>query len=70
MYVYERRLNGESVVVMLNFSGSTAEFNVNGNLPAAPYLDVFSGTSRNLASADPFSLLYVQIFSRITHETQ
>lgn len=56
VYVYERRLGGESVVVMLNFSGSTAEFNVNGNLPSAPYLDVFSGTSRNLAAADNFSL--------------
>lgn len=56
VYVYERRLGSESVVVMLNFSGTTAEFNVNGNLPSAPYLDVFSGTSRNLASADTFSL--------------
>lgn len=56
VYVYERRLGDESVVVMLNFSGSPAEFKVNGQLPAATYLDVFTGHSRDLASADNFNL--------------
>lgn len=54
--VYERRLGSESVVVMLNFSGSQANFTIDDMMPEEIYLDVFSGNSRSLASGDSFTL--------------
>lgn len=56
VFVYERRLGSESVVVMLNFGGSSVNFSVSDALPSEVYMDVFSGDSRSLAASGAFSL--------------
>lgn len=56
VFVYERRLGDESVVVMLNFGASQTNFTVTDRLPAETYLDVFSGNTAALASTPAFTL--------------
>lgn len=56
VYVYERRRGDESVVVMLNFSSSEANFNVTSQLPSNVYHDIFTGQEADFGSVSAFTL--------------
>ena len=56
VYVYERRRDNSSVVVMLNLGGSPASFTISGALPGINGVDVFTGKKSTLVSGASFTL--------------
>lgn len=56
VYVYERRRDGNSVVVMLNFGASAADFTISGALPDMHANEVFTGNKAHIKPGASFSL--------------
>ena len=56
VYVFERRLGDESVVVMLNFSASAQTFNITSGVAAASYTDHFTGNVYDFSASKRVTL--------------
>lgn len=56
VYVYERRREGNSVVVMLNLGNTDANFTISGSLPDMQAREVFTDSSVRIKAGESFSL--------------